>query len=93
MTGRRFIPLAAVLALAALTSCTAVKSAADWWRGPAEFAPPQSRWPVGQPSAAGAEAPPPAIRTAYCYRTLADVECFATRQPGRTGYTGSYPEE
>ena len=82
-----------ILGALSLSGCSTAKTVADWWRGPAEFAPPQSRWPVGQPAAIGAETPPPPIRTAYCYRSLADIECFAARQPGRTGYTGSYPEE
>ena len=61
------------------------------WQKTAEFAPPESRWPKGQSSPVAADATPPAIRTQYCYRTLAVVDCFPEKQLGRSGYTGAYP--
>jgi hypothetical protein len=63
------------------------------WQKTAEFAPPESRWPKGLPSAVDADSTPPALRTQYCYRTLATVDCFPDKQIGRSGYTGSYPGE
>jgi len=63
-----------------------------WGDQPAEFAPPQSRWPDTLPAAVSAEAPPPDRTPRYCYRTLAQVDCFEAPNPERrTGYTGSYP--
>jgi hypothetical protein len=71
--------------LVALAGCNA-------WQDRAEFAPPQSRWPSTLPSPVAAEAPPPATRVQYCYRTLAAVDCFNAPQPDRaSGYTGRYP--
>ncbi len=53
-----------------------------------EFAPPPSR-------KAGACPPPKPVSeqpykvARYCYKSLAQVECYAEPQPGRTGYLGS----
>ena len=63
------------------------------WQDRAEFAPPESRWPKDLPSPVAANAAPPALRTQYCYRTLATVDCFPEKQPGRSLYTGAYPGE
>jgi hypothetical protein len=63
------------------------------WQTRAEFAPPQSRWNASQTSPAGANDPPPPIPAQYCYRTLADVDCYTEAEPQRiTGYTGTYPD-
>jgi hypothetical protein len=63
------------------------------WQRRAEFAPPGNRWPDTQPSPVAADVPPPPIDTVHCYRTLAIVDCFLTKQPERfSGYTGSYAE-
>ncbi|HWI25829.1 MAG TPA: hypothetical protein VN668_02595 [Stellaceae bacterium] len=82
---RPIIPLLAVVALL-LGGCNA-------WQTRAEFAPPQSRWNTSQTSVAGANDPPPPIPAQYCYRTLANVDCFTQTEPNRiSGYTGSYPD-
>jgi hypothetical protein len=58
----------------------------------AEFAPPQSRWPGTLPSPLNAnEAAAPRL-ISYCYRTLAQVDCFPAPRPERTGYLGTYPD-
>jgi len=63
------------------------------WQNRAEFAAPQSRWPSNYPSPVPANAPPPPIPVRYCYRTLAQVDCFAEAHPSRIGsYTGVYPD-
>jgi hypothetical protein len=65
----------------------------DAWQTRAEFAAPQSRWNASQPSPAGVKDPPPPIPAQYCYRTLADVDCYTEAEPNRvTGYTGLYPD-
>jgi hypothetical protein len=70
-----------------LTGCNA-------WQNRAEFAPPESRWPQNGPSAVEFIAPPPAIRSVHCYRTLATVDCYAEKQPDRySGFTGTYPAD
>jgi hypothetical protein len=74
-----------------ILALSAVLTGCNVWQHNAEFAPPQSRWPSGEPSAAAADAPPPAVRTVHCYRTLARVDCFPEKQVGRSGYTGAYP--
>jgi len=79
-------PRSLVLVLAlGLAGCNA-------WQNRAEFAAPQSRWPSNLPSPVGANAAPPPIPVQYCYRTLAEVDCFTEARPERiTGYTGVYP--
>jgi hypothetical protein len=101
MIGNRFArPALACLALA-LAGCNV-------WQNRAEFAPPENRrpgtqWPQAilpedlplgsQTSPVAADAPPPPINVVYCYRTLAIVDCFPTKQPERdTRYSGSYPD-
>ncbi|HUK57705.1 MAG TPA: hypothetical protein VLV50_00635 [Stellaceae bacterium] len=76
----------AALLLLALSACNAFQDRA-------EFAAPQSRWKLTEPSPVMADAPPPPIPEQYCYRTLAKVDCFTHAQPERiTGYTGLYPD-
>ncbi len=76
----------ALLALLALCGCNA-------WQDRAEFAAPQHRWNASQPSPVKADAAPPPVAEQYCYRTLAQVDCFNQAVPERvTGYTGLYPE-
>jgi hypothetical protein len=83
---RMVLPGFALLALG-LSGCNA-------WQDRAEFAPPESRWPVTEPSPIDKEGPPPAIRSTHCYRTLASVDCYPEKQPQRySGYTGTYPED
>jgi hypothetical protein len=93
--------LALLVLLLALAGC-------NTWQNRAEFAPPEDRWPGtqwpqailpdnlalgSQSSPVAADAPPPPIDAEHCYRTLAVVDCFLTKQPERsTGYTGSYPD-
>lgn len=63
------------------------------WQTRAEFAAPQSRWNATETSAAEANDPPPPIPEQYCYRTLANVDCFTQTEPDRiSGYTGLYPD-
>jgi len=82
------------LSLACLCAAMLLLSGCNAWQHRAEFAPPESRWSESQPSPIAADAPPPAIRTVSCYRTLANVDCFAEKQPSRYyGYTGSYPTD
>jgi hypothetical protein len=83
MIARRLIlPLVLALPLAAC----------NVWQRQAEFAPPQSRWPSTLPGAVAANAPPPPVQPVYCYRSLAQVDCFATPQPERaSSLTGIYP--
>lgn len=77
--------LAAALALA-LAGCNA-------WQDRAEFAPPQMRWNATQSSPMKVDAAPPPIPAQYCYKTLAEVDCFDAAVPERIdGYTGLYPE-
>ncbi|HZB90504.1 MAG TPA: hypothetical protein VE397_03620 [Stellaceae bacterium] len=65
----------------------------DAWQTRAEFAPPQSRWNSSQPSPAGVNDKPPPIPAQYCYRTLANVDCYSEAVPSRiTGFTGLYPD-
>ncbi len=67
--------------------------ACNTWQDRAEFAPPESRWPSTLPSAVPVNAPPPPLAPQFCYRTLAQVDCFAEAKPDRvTGYTGVYPD-
>ena len=83
---RWFLCAVAVSSLVALSAC-------DAFQNRAEFAAPQSRWKETEPAPAQADATPPPIPEQYCYRTLADVDCFSHAQPERvTGYTGLYPE-
>ena len=75
-----------MLAVLALAGCNA-------WQDRAEFAAPQHRWNASQPSPVAADAPPPPIAEQYCYRTLAQVDCYSQAMPERiTGYTGLYPD-
>jgi hypothetical protein len=63
------------------------------WQTRAEFAPPQSRWNASQSSPAGANDPPPPIPAQFCYRTLANVDCYTEAEPNRiTAFTGLYPD-
>jgi hypothetical protein len=63
------------------------------WQDRAEFAAPQYRWNASQPSPVKADAAAPPIAEQYCYRTLAQVDCFNQAVPDRvTGYTGLYPD-
>ena len=78
-------------ALLALLALSLLLVGCNAWQQRAEFAAPESRWPVNQTSAVAADAPPTPTRTVYCYRTLANVDCFPQKQPGRSGYTGAYP--
>ena len=58
----------------------------------AEFAPPQSRWPETLPSPVAASAPPPPRPVVYCYRTLAQVDCYNVPDRERaSGLVGVYP--
>jgi hypothetical protein len=58
----------------------------------AEFAAPQSRWPDTLPSPVAADSPPPPRPIVYCYRTLAQVECYNAPDADRaSGLTGVYP--
>ena len=52
------------------------------------------RWPETLPSPVAKDAPPPAVATVHCYRTLGAVDCFTSQQPQRdSGYTGVYPAQ
>lgn len=83
---RLFLRVSLLAGLLALGGCNA-------WQDRAEFAAPQSRWPANEPSPVAADAPPPPIPVQYCYRTLADVDCFTEARPNRIGgYTGVYPD-
>lgn len=73
-----------LLPLVALAGCNV-------WQTRAEFAPPESRWPSTLPSPVAAEAPPPAVRVLYCYRTLGTVDCLPAPVAGRPGFVGTYP--
>jgi hypothetical protein len=76
----------ALVLVLALGGCNA-------WQDRAEFAPPQNRWTASEPSPVKADAKPPPIPEQYCYRTLAQVDCYNQAMPDRiTGYTGLYPE-
>ena len=80
------------LKLPGVLALTLLLGGCNYWQTQAEFAPPESRWPAGTTSTTAADAPPPAVRTVHCYRTLAAVDCFAEKQPERYyGYTGAYP--
>jgi hypothetical protein len=58
----------------------------------AEFAPPQSRWPDTLPSSVSAYEAPPQRAAKYCYRTLAQPDCYEAPNPERrTGYAGTSP--
>ena len=82
---RMILPLLVLLA-PTLSGCNV-------WQNQAEFAPPMSRWTKTQPSPTAADAPPPPVREVYCYRSLATVDCFNSKQDKRnTGYTGTYPD-
>ncbi len=101
MFGKRFAWPALVGLALALAGC-------NMWQNRAEFAPPENRrpgtqWPQAilpkdlpfgsQTSPIAADAPAPPIDSIHCYRTLAVVDCFTTKQPERsTGYTGTYPD-
>jgi hypothetical protein len=78
-------------ALLVLLAVAPLLGGCNVWQQRAEFAPPESRWPSNQPSDVAADAPPSPVRTVHCYRTLAAVDCFPEKQPGRTGYMGAYP--
>lgn len=79
------VHLSVLAGLVALAGCNA-------WQNRAEFAAPQSRWNASQPSPVAADSPPPPIPAQYCYRTLAEVDCYTEARPDRiAGYTGVYP--
>ena len=83
---RMALPGIVILAMG-LAGCNA-------WQDRAEFAPPESRWPVTQPASNDKEGPPPAVRSIYCYRTLAAVDCYPAKQPQLYyDYSGSYPDD
>jgi len=68
-------------------------AACNAWQDRSEFAPPESRWSSTQPSPAGHNDPPPPVARQYCYRTLAQVDCYSEPKPDRvTGYSGVYPD-
>jgi len=74
-----------VIVIIALSGC-------DAWPRRAEFAAPTDRWPVTLPWLVEADTTEPLIKSDYCYRTLAVVDCYSTPQPERaTGFTGAYP--
>jgi hypothetical protein len=81
------IRLAAPLALAVLLGgCNA-------WQDRTEFAAPESRWSSTQPAVAGHNEAPPPVSRQFCYRTLAQVDCYSEPKPERvTGYSGTYPD-
>jgi hypothetical protein len=54
-----------------------------------EFDPPPGKAPTDCPPKAAAIQAQPAQPARYCYSSLAQVECYAEPQPGRTGYMGS----
>jgi len=81
-----FLRAVAALSLLTLAACNA-------WQPRAEFAAPQARWNESEPSPVQVDAKPPPVPDEYCYRTLADVDCFSQAKPDRiTGYTGLYPD-
>jgi hypothetical protein len=81
-----------LLALVLLTGCEALSYQLWPYQHRAEFAPPQSRWPDTLPSPVDKNAPPPAVATRHCYRTLAVVDCYAAPQPDSASrYSGTYP--
>ncbi len=76
-----------------LTILGFVLAGCNAWQTRAEFAPPQSRWNASQSSPAGANDPPPPIPAQFCYRTLANVDCYTEAEPNRiTAFTGLYPD-
>jgi hypothetical protein len=71
----------------------ALLSGCNTWQDRTEFAAPESRWSATQPSPAGHNDPPPPVARQYCYRTLAQVDCYNEPRPERiTGYSGTYPD-
>lgn len=82
------------LRLLALATCiSTLLAGCNVWQDRAEFAPPQSRWNETGTSPVAADAPPPPIPEQYCYRTLADVDCYSEPRPDLiTGFTGLYPD-
>ena len=71
----------------------ALLGACNTWQDRVEFAPPESRWHSALPSAVPVNSPPVPLAAQFCYRTLAQVDCFAEARPDRvTGYTGAYPD-
>jgi hypothetical protein len=79
--------------LAALAGCGYLRDARQLgFDERSEFAAPQSRWPETLPSPVGANDAAPARPARYCYRTLAQADCYEAPNPERrTGYTGTYP--
>jgi hypothetical protein len=71
----------------------ALASCPGRWTGSADkTGSPEGAVPVGADQAAeppARPAPPPPVPT-YCYRSLADTECFLQPQAGRPGFTGTY---
>jgi hypothetical protein len=55
----------------------------------AEFDPPPGKEATACPPKAAAIQAQPAQPARYCYSSLAQVECYAEPQPGRSGYLGS----
>ena len=85
LSRRSPVRLSVLAGLVALAGCNA-------WQNRAEFAAPQSRWNASQSSPVAADAPPPPIPAQYCYRTLAEVDCYTEARPDRiAGFTGVYP--
>jgi hypothetical protein len=77
-----------------LIVCAPLLAGCNVWQTRAEFAAPENRWTSDHASPVAVDAPPPAIRTVHCYRTLAVVDCFAAKQDDRySGYTGAYPTD
>jgi hypothetical protein len=77
-----------------LAGCEALSYQVWPYQHRAEFAPPQSRWPDTLPSPVDKNAPPPAVATVHCYRTLASVDCYTASQPqSYHRYTGTYPAQ
>lgn len=81
-----------LLAFAVLPGCELLSYQVWPYQRRAEFAPPQSRWPDTLPSPVAKDAPPPAVATVHCYRTLAAVDCYSAPQPeSGNRYSGTYP--
>jgi len=79
---RIILPLAATLFVAVLCSCEPTVEPCK------EFDPPPGHKPSSCPSKPAAQNQP-AQPVRYCYRSLAQEDCYSEPQPGRTGYMGA----
>ena len=80
---RTLSTLASVLLIGLIGGCSGAVESCQ------EFDPPPNHKPDTCPPKPVADKSGVAKPARYCYRSLAQVDCYSEPQPGRTGYLGS----